>query len=148
MTFLARSRSNGKAKKPCEKLFEDDQVRVARCTLEVAMAHLRADPIALPIARAFLGLAYLFLGRYSEAVAPLREFDSQSPNRLPGRAWLAVAYEHLGEPEGARTQAAHILRLDPHFIAAETIRRNTTCWRPADAEHIADGLRKTGLLVA
>jgi adenylate cyclase len=120
----------------------------AEQAIEVAKAQLRNDPFALPIARGHLGLAYLFLKRYSEAVAPLREFVSQSPNHRPGRAWLAAAYAHLGQLEDARAQAAQIRRLDPHFIAARTFRRATTFWRPEDAEHIADGLRKAGLPVA
>ena len=120
----------------------------AERAVEIAKAHLRTYPFALPIARGLLGLAYLFLRRYSEAVAPLREFVSQSPDHLPGRGWLAAAYAHLGEPEGARAQAAQILRLDPQFIAAGTFTRMTTYWRPEDAKHIADGLRKAGLPVS
>jgi hypothetical protein len=53
-----------------------------------------------------------------------------------------------GEPEGAQAQVAQMLRLDPDFIAAGTFRRMTTYWRPEDAAHIADGLRKAGLPVA
>jgi hypothetical protein len=81
-------------------------------------------------------------------VAPLREFVSQSPNHRPGRAWLAATHAHLGQLEDARAQADQIRRLDPHFISARTFRRSTTYWRPEDAEHIADGLRKAGLPVA
>jgi hypothetical protein len=40
-----------------------------------------------------------------------------------------------------------MLRLDPDFVAAATFRTTTTYWRPEDAEHIADGLRKPGLPV-
>jgi adenylate cyclase len=120
----------------------------AERAIEVAKAHLRADPFALPIARGYLGLAYLFLRRYSEAVAPLREFVSQAPNHRPGRSWLSATYAHLGQLEDARVQAAQVLRLDPRFIADRTFRRNTTFWQPEDAEHIAEGLRKAGLPVA
>jgi adenylate cyclase len=116
--------------------------------LEVAKAHLRVDPFALPIARGHLGLAYLFLRRYSDAVEPLREFVLQSPNHRPGRAWLTATYAYLGQLEEAQAQAAHILRLDPNFIAARTFRRAASFWRPEDAEHIAEGLRKAGLPVA
>jgi adenylate cyclase len=120
----------------------------AERALEVAKAHLRVDPFALPIARGHLGLAYLFLGRYSEAVAPLLEFVLESPNHRPGRVWLTAAYAHLGRLEDARAQAAHVLRLDPNFIAARTFRRSTTFWRSEDTERIADGLRKAGLNIA
>jgi adenylate cyclase len=120
----------------------------AERAIEVAKAHLRVDPFALPMAHGFLGLAYLMLRKYSEALTPLREFVSQSPNHRHGRIWLAAAYAHLGQLAEARAQAAQILRLDPQFVTAGTFRKMTTFWRPEDAEHIADGLRKAGLPVA
>jgi len=115
--------------------------------ITVAKAHLRVDPFALPITRGSLGLAYVMLRRYSDALAPLREFVSQSPNHRPGRVWLTVAYAHLGRIEEARAQAAHVLRLDPDFIAAETFRR-LAFWPPEIVEDFVDGLRKAGLPVA
>ncbi len=120
----------------------------AERAIEVAKAHLRVDPFALPIARGYLGLAYLMLRRYSEALAPLSEFVSQSPNHRPGRVWLTAAYAHLGQLEEARAQAAQILRLDPHFVAAGTFRKMTTFWLPEDVEHVIHGLRKAGLPLA
>ena len=109
---------------------------------------MRVDPFALPMARGFLGLAYLMLRNYSEALGPLREFVSQSPNHRHGRIWLAAAYAHLGQLGEARAQAAQILRLDPHFVAAGTFRKMTTFWLPEDVEHVIRGLRKAGLPVA
>jgi adenylate cyclase len=114
--------------------------------IEAATAHLRADPFALPIARAYLGLGYLNLRRYSEAVTTLREFVSQSPNHRPGRCWLAAAYAHLGEIDEARIQAAHILRIDPDFVTTG-YRKLAEFWRLADVEHVIAGLRKAGLMV-
>ena len=120
----------------------------AERAIEVAKAHLRVDPFALPMARGFLGLAYLMLRNYSEALEPLREFVSQSPNHRHGRIWLAAAYAHVGQLGEARAQAAQILRLDPHFVAAGTFRKMTTFWLPEDVEHVIHGLRKAGLPVA
>jgi adenylate cyclase len=120
----------------------------AERAVEVAKAHLRADPFAMPIARGFLGLAYLLLKKYSEALAPLREFVSRSPDHLFGRAWLAAAYSNLGQPERAQAQVAEMLRIDPGFISEGTGRRMTTFWLPEDVEHVIRGLRKAGLPVA
>jgi adenylate cyclase len=120
----------------------------AERAIEVAKAHLRVDPFALPMARGFLGLAYLMLRNYSEALGPLREFVSQSPNHRHGRIWLTAAYAHLGQLGEARAQAAQILRLDPHFVAAGAFRKMTTFWLPEDVEHVIRGLRKAGLPVA
>ena len=36
----------------------------------------------------------------------------------------------------------------PNSFTARTFRKMTTFWRPEDAEHIVDGLRKAGLPVA
>jgi adenylate cyclase len=119
----------------------------AERAIDAANAHLRADPFALPIARAYLGLGYLNLRRYPSAVATLREFVSQSPNHRPGRCWLAAAYAHLGEIEEARIQAAHILRIDPNFVTTG-YRKLAPFWRPADVEHVIEGLRKAGLMVS
>ena len=116
--------------------------------IDVAKAHLRIDPFALPIARGYLGLAYLMLRRYSEALAPLSEFVSQAPNHRPGRVWLIVAYAHLGHLEEARAQAVQLLRIDPDLVATRRSREADTFMRPEDAEHLADGLRKAGLPLA
>jgi adenylate cyclase len=115
--------------------------------IEAATAHLRVDPFALPIARAYLGLGYLMRRRYTEAVTTLREFVSQSPNHRPGRCWLAAAYAHLGEIDEARVQAAHVLRIDPDFVKTG-YRKLAEFWRPADVEHVIGGLRKAGLMVS
>jgi adenylate cyclase len=117
----------------------------AERAVDVAKAHLRVDPFALPIANAYLGLGYLMLRRYSEAVTTLREFVSQSPNHRPGRCWLTAAYAHLGQLEDARVQAAHVLRIDPDIIVTG-YRKLATFWRPPDVEHVVDGLCKAGLV--
>lgn len=113
--------------------------------INVAKAHLRVDPFALPIARGSLGLAYVMLRRYSEALEPLTEFVSQSPNHRPGRVWLTVAYAHLGRIEDAQVQTGHVLRLDPDFLAAETFRKLTTIWPTGVVEDFVAGLRMAGL---
>ena len=120
----------------------------AQRALEVANAHLRVDPFALPIARGFLGLAYLMLRKHSEAVGPLREFVSQAPNHRPGRVWITAAYAHLGEIEEARRHAAQLLRMDPNLIATKRARTTDDFWLPDDLEHLFDGLHKAGLPVA
>ena len=51
-----------------------------------------------------------------------------------------------GQLEEARAQAAQLLRLDPGFVSNRA--RDMPFekyFRPEDAEHLADGLRKAGL---
>jgi adenylate cyclase len=116
--------------------------------LDVAKAHLRVDPFALPIARGFLGSAYLMLRKHSEAVGPLREFVSQAPNHRPGRVWITAAYAHLGQIEEARRHGAQLLRMDPDLVATKRARQTENFWRPEDAQLLFDGLREAGLPVA
>jgi adenylate cyclase len=118
----------------------------AERAIAAAKAYLRVDPFALPIARGYLGLAYLMARRHAEAVPPIREFISQSPNHFYARAWLAAAYGHLGQLEDARAQAAQLLRLDPTFVSNRARDRQfVNYFRPQDAAHILEGLRKAGL---
>jgi adenylate cyclase len=118
----------------------------AERAIDVAKAYLRVDPFALPIARGFLGFAYLLLGRYAEAVPPIREFVSQSPNHSYAHAWLTSAYGHLGQLDEARAHAAELLRLDPSFVSNRARGRQFEKYlRAEDRELIRAGLRKAGL---
>ena len=81
----------------------------AERAIEVANAHLRVDPFVLPIARAFLGLAYFSARRYTEAIAALREYISQAPNHMPSRIWLTATYAQMGKTEAARVRGSRTL---------------------------------------
>jgi len=115
--------------------------------IDVAKAHLRLDPFAVPIARGFLGLAYYMLQRYPEAVAPIREFVSRSPNHVPGRVWLTATYAQLGRLEQARAEAAELLRIAPGWTLSGRMMKAMAhrYQRAEDFEHLADALRKAGL---
>ena len=115
--------------------------------IDVAKAHLRLDPFAVPVARGFLGLAYYMLRRYPEALAPIREFVSRSPNHMPGRVWLIATYAQLGRLEQARAEAAELLRIFPGWtLSGRLMKAMAHRYHHAeDFEHLADGLRKAGL---
>jgi hypothetical protein len=87
------------------------------------------------------------LRKHSEAVGPLREFVSQAPNHRPGRVWITAAYAHLGQIDEARRHGAQLLRIDPDLVATKRARQTEGFWRPEDARHLFDGLRKAGLPV-
>jgi adenylate cyclase len=112
--------------------------------IELANAHLRVDPFAVPIARGLLGFAFYLLGRYGEAVAALGEFVSQSPNHRPGRAWLTAAYAQLGKTDEASRHARELLRIDPDWTLGRVFRKGGYL-RDEDVDHLVDGLRKAGL---
>ncbi len=78
--------------------------------VRMATAQLRIDPFALPLVRGYLGLAYIFLRKFTDAVVSLSEFVLRSPNHRPGRVWLTMAYSLGGDAEAAKSQATELLR--------------------------------------
>lgn len=112
--------------------------------IEVMRASTRLEPFRNATRLAYTGNAYYMLGRYEEAVAPLRESARRMPNLRITPLWLAAAYAQLGRVDEARAAADEVRRIEPDF----TIER----WKPTaaykkleDAEHLFDGIRKAGL---
>jgi TolB-like protein/Flp pilus assembly protein TadD len=91
-----------------------------------------------------VGNAYTVAGRYKEARAPLEGFVSRYPNRLVNHLMLAVVYSELGQAAEARSQAAEVLRLNPHFSLAVHEQRMPIKDPAALERHLA-ALRKAGL---
>jgi Tfp pilus assembly protein PilF len=82
------------------------------------------------------------LERYKEALPPLRQYISRSPNQRVSRTWLAASYARMRQYSAARAEAAEALRIDPQY----TIRLMAMIFKhDADWEHYAEGLRKAGL---
>ena len=93
----------------------------AERAIEVAKAHLRVDPFALPIARGYLGLAISCSEDMRRRWGLSVNLSRQSPNHRPGRVWLAVAYAHLGqlgrrEPRRLRFSALIPISLPPEHL--------------------------------
>jgi Flp pilus assembly protein TadD len=110
--------------------------------LEVAQDHLRLDPFHPPHLHAIQGHALYMLGRYAEAIAPLRGCVRRGPAIALGQMWLAAALMRAGEAEEAHAAAAEARRLSP---------RMATHWLPLapyrhsrDADHAIDALREAG----
>jgi adenylate cyclase len=108
-------------------------------------AHKRADPLYFPIASGFLGLALYLLRRYSDALTPLLDCVSRSPDLRDGHVWLAATYAQLGETEQARRQATEVLRLEPTYTAERTARPIMRFKNALDAHHLFEGMHKAGL---
>jgi adenylate cyclase len=53
---------------------------------------MRLNPRYPPLYSFELGWAYALTGRYAEAIAPLKEVISRSPNHLTAYLWLATSY--------------------------------------------------------
>ncbi len=102
---------------------------------------MRLDPFHAPACQTFLGNAYYFTGRYSDAIDSLRAAARRLPNFRPTFVWLAAAAAQLGHEEEAREASAVVLRCDPSFTVGEWLRLHQFA-RQADADRVAEGLRK------
>ena len=65
-----------------------------------------------------LGLAYLSMGRFKEARSIFEETFATRPNQPAGHMLKAIADVELGRNDDARTEAAEVLRLSPHYSLA------------------------------
>ncbi|MDH2386163.1 winged helix-turn-helix domain-containing protein [Bradyrhizobium sp. CER78] len=113
--------------------------------LEDGLEHLerimRLDPFHPPACQTFLGNAYYFIGRYSEAIESLRAAARRLPTFRPTFVWLAAAAAQLGNHEEAQEAAAAVLRRDPAFTIGKWLELHRFA-RQADSDRIAEGLRR------
>lgn len=110
--------------------------------VEKAM-HLDPPPYADNYAL-YLGSALYLAGRYEEAIAPLKRFLTRYPNRLQAHLVLVAVYNELGRETEARSQAAEVQRINPHF-SLEIYRQRSPIKDPAVLERQLAALRKAGL---
>ncbi len=113
--------------------------------LKVTDALVRLDPFYLPLAAGFLGLANYMLRRYEAAKTALIDAASRSPNHRSVRQWLAATYGQLDQSEGAREEAAAVLKIQPDYTIQGTAKQFAAFRLDEDAEHLFAGLRKAGL---
>ncbi|MBS0524531.1 MAG: winged helix-turn-helix domain-containing protein [Proteobacteria bacterium] len=111
----------------------------AIASLEMAR---RLDPELSTMDRFALSLAYYLKGRYEEAIAEAETNLRRSPGASFSRVLLAAAYAQNGQTEDAARVAGMIHRLDVTFDPQEF---GTKFLKPADLDHLRDGLRKAAL---
>jgi adenylate cyclase len=92
-----------------------------------------------------LGVAYSMIGRYEEAIAPLKRVAAFNPNFLFAHLVLADCYVEVGREAEARAEAAEVLRLNPNFSLEVLRQTNLLAGDPAVAERFLAALRKAGL---
>ncbi len=81
--------------------------------LQVVETILRLDPFHPPHTHAFHGHALYMLGRYEEALAPLRECIRRGPHVVLGHVWLAATLVRLGQVTEAKALVADVMRRAP-----------------------------------
>jgi adenylate cyclase len=121
--------------------------RVAGLPEEAAQSFERAirlSPVDPLLHRALvgMGLAFIELRRFDEAIAVGKKAQRQSPSYSPAYRCLASAFAHLGRDAEAREAAARLLEVDPAFtISAWVAQRRGR----SNATLLIEGLRKAGL---
>jgi adenylate cyclase len=113
--------------------------------IDIAKTQMRLDPFHPHFAPLMIGVAHYLLKQYEEAQRWLREASGRAPNHQYGHAFLAATYAQLGQTEGARLEAAEVLRLNPNYTIGGTQRQVSNFKRFEDFDHIVDGLKKAGL---
>ena len=89
-----------------------------------------------------MGVAFVGLGRFDDAVAAATKALSQNRTFAAAYRCLTTALAHLGREAEAREAAARLLELEPDFRISEWVARSG---RRHDDQMFIDGLRKAGL---
>ena len=98
------------------------------------------DPL-LHITFAGMGMAFIELGRFDEAIVAGKKALRQNPSFAIAYRCLASAFAHLGRDAEARETMARLLETDPGFTISALIARGGT----SNAKLLIEGLRKAGL---
>jgi len=81
---------------------------------------MRLDPQEQYPSSLIEGRSYLLLGRYEEAMPPLKTHLARYSNDVAARLYLIACYVELGRNEEARAEATEVMRINPQFsLAAE-----------------------------
>ena len=105
---------------------------------------MRQDPFPPPIYLSYLGNAYYMTGQYDAAYDTLRSGSERMPDYRAMAVWLAAAAAQSGRDAEARNLARRVLSMAPNFTISGWL-RHIEFGRQADADRLAEGLRKAGL---
>jgi TolB-like protein len=104
---------------------------------------IRMSPVDPELQSTFagMGLAFIELGRFDEAIVAGRKAQRHNPSFSPAYRCLTAAFAHLGRDAEAREAAACLLELEPAFTISAWIARGGQ----SNAKLMIEGLRKAGL---
>ncbi len=91
-----------------------------------------------------IGLAYLVLGRYEQAIPFFKTNLVHYPNNMSAHYWLVIAYSELRRKNEARNEAAEVLRISPHF-SVEVAKERSPLRDQTLVARFGDDMRKAGL---
>jgi adenylate cyclase len=104
---------------------------------------IRTSPVDPLLHRALvgIGLAFIELRRFDEAIVAAKKAVRQTPSYASAFRCFAAAFAHLGRDAEAREAAARLLEVDPAFTIPGYIARGGQ----SNAKLLIEGLRKAGL---
>ena len=104
---------------------------------------IRMSPVDPALHRSFggMGLAFIELRRFDEAIVAGKKALRQNPSFPGAYLCLASAFTHLGRDAEAREAAARLLEIDPARTISALIARGGY----SNAKLLIEGLRKAGL---
>ncbi|MEK9281974.1 MULTISPECIES: winged helix-turn-helix domain-containing tetratricopeptide repeat protein [unclassified Bradyrhizobium] len=104
---------------------------------------IRLSPVDPQLHIAFfgMGMAFIELGRFDEAIVAGKKAQRQHPSYVGAYRCLASALAHLGRDAEAREAAARLREVDPAFTISAFIARGGQ----SNAKLLIEGLRKAGL---
>ncbi len=104
---------------------------------------IRMSPVDPALHRTFtgMGMAFIELRRFDEAIVAGKKAQRQNPSYSPAYRCLASAFAHLGRDAEAREAAGRLLEVDPGFTISALIARGGH----SNAKLLIEGLRKAGL---
>src|SRR6266851_5267727 len=84
--------------------------------IRAAQKAMRLDPTGKDLYSGDVGVAYVEMGRYQDAIPILKQTLTAFPNILISHIFLIKANVELGRDEDARAEAAEIMRISPGYF--------------------------------
>jgi TolB-like protein/Tfp pilus assembly protein PilF len=92
-----------------------------------------------------LGLSYLMLGQYDQAIPQYKESIKLWPDYVYERIGLAASYSLAGRMEEAHAEALEILKINPKISLDDIARNGYFNFKTADKNRFIGALRNAGL---
>ena len=108
---------------------------------------IRLSPIDPLLHRALggIGLAFLELRRFDEAIVAGKKAQRRNPSYSAAYRCLASAFAHLGRDAEAREAAARMFEVDPAFTTISAFIARSPGFGKSGSKLLIEGLRKAGL---
>ncbi len=104
---------------------------------------MRLDPSNRDRYSVVEGRAYLLMGKYEEAIPPLKTYVTRYSNPIPAHLFLIACYIELGRNKEARAEAGEVMRINPQFSLA--VQKQTSAMEQPSRDRIYADIAKAGL---